>query len=85
MLYSRIKVVSELVNAAGAPRYGDQAPARGLGLVTQVVVASKTGKGGSYLMTDCMHCISLHCRLAAEGNKEAALIHNRQDLESLLQ
>lgn len=32
-LYSRIKVVSELVNASG-----------GLGLVTQVVVASKTGR-----------------------------------------
>lgn len=41
-LYSRIKVASELTTASG-----------GLGLVTQVVVASKTGKLSCALLQWC--------------------------------
>jgi len=46
-LYSRIKVASELTTASG-----------GLGLVTQVVVASKTGKQAS--LQWCVHLHHVH-------------------------
>lgn len=77
MLYSRIKVVSELVNAAGAPRYGEREPARGLGLVTQVVVASKTGECDVIELSVC----KVHSGIAITAL--VAIIQNRRCLDSL--